>query len=93
MSDGRWIPKYFRKLTKLKVFAKRCVIYKRSSENLIFKVFRRPLRILSRSFPDVLEHRMPAHCFFRYGLNHVPMFDDFTVAVEAENIDDRFAPV
>lgn len=36
---------------------------------------------------------MSAHCFFRYGLNHVPMFDDFPVAVEAENIDDRFAPV
>ena len=35
---------------------------------------------------------MPAGGFFRYGLNHVPMFDDFTVAVEAENIDDRFAP-
>lgn len=51
------------------------------------------MRILSGSFPDVLEHRMPTHCFFRYGLNHVPMFDDFTVAVEAENIDDRFAPV
>lgn len=36
---------------------------------------------------------MPAGGFFRHCLNHVPMFDDFTVAVEAENIDDRFAPV
>ena len=36
---------------------------------------------------------MPPHCFFRHCLNHVPMFDDFTVAVEAENIDNRFAPV
>ena len=36
---------------------------------------------------------MPAGVFFRHCLNHVPMFDDFTVAVEAENIDDRFAPV
>lgn len=36
---------------------------------------------------------MPAGGFFRHCLNHVPMFDDFTVTIEAENIDDRFAPV
>ena len=40
-----------------------------------------------------LKYRMPDGGFFRYGLNHVPMFDDFTVAVETENIDDRFSPV
>ena len=36
---------------------------------------------------------MSADGFFGYGLNHVPMFDDFAVAVEAENIDYCLATV
>lgn len=36
---------------------------------------------------------MSADGFFGYGLNHIPMFDDFAVAVEAENIDYCFATV
>ena len=37
------------------------------------------------------EHRMSARRFFRYGLGDVPVFDDFAVLVEAEDVDDRFA--
>ena len=36
---------------------------------------------------------MSADGFFGYGLNHIPMFDDFAVVVEAENIDYCFATV
>ena len=34
---------------------------------------------------------MSAHGFFRHGLGDVPVFDDFAVLVEAEDVDDRFA--
>ena len=34
---------------------------------------------------------MPAHGFFRHGLGDVPVFDDFPVFVQAEDVDDRFA--
>ena len=34
---------------------------------------------------------MAAHGFFRHGLGDVPMFDDFAVLIQAEDVDDRFA--
>jgi len=40
---------------------------------------------------EASKHRMPAHGFFRHGLGDVPVFDDFAVLIQAEDVDDRFA--
>ena len=34
---------------------------------------------------------MPARRFFRHGLGDVPVFEDFPVFVQTEDVDDRFA--
>ena len=42
---------------------------------------------------EASKHRMPARRFFRHGLGDVPVFDDFPVFVQAEDVDDRFAAI